>query len=196
MILVLDENNELQLTEKAQMIDIFANLYSSYGTDTELAMSAFSVMYFMYNFDSDYLRRYSDERKRLVAVRKFVRRGSDIKITWILRKAMDLYKEIYTEDSGSMYLIMYENVQKLKHYASIMVLISPLIGMKADTDEEKENLPVSGVDYILVESKEFVTINSMLPQQQRELDAFEIKLMQIIKNKIDIFGGGKLGAYE
>lgn len=191
MITFLDENNKLQLTEKALMIDAFAKVYRKFP-DKELAMAHFSVMYFMYNFDSIFLRDYEVEKERIAAVKKFIDRGSEVAIDRTMRKALDVYREIYFDDTTSMYLVMRRNVDKLKDYADKMVLISPL----ATIDPDSEFVPLPGIDFILVESKEFTTINSILPKQQEELVKFETRLVSNTKTKIDIYGGGTKGAYE
>jgi hypothetical protein len=188
MIVHLDENNTLQLTDKAYMIDTFRLLYDSMQ-DKELALAYFAFMYYMYNFDSKFLRDIEEEQKRMGEVKKFIFRGADIKVSRIVRRAMDTYKEIFEDESVSMYLVMRKNVGKLKEYAGKMVLFDPNI-----TGDTTILLP--GMDYVLVDTKEFTSVNSLLPKQQEELDKFEAHLLQAVKNKIDIYGGGSLGAYE
>lgn len=189
MILVLDENGTLQLTEKAYMISAFRIFYDSFE-DKDLAMAYFSFMYYMYGFDSFYLRHFTEEQKRIAEVKKFVHRGSEIKVSRPVRKVMDVYKELFTEEASAMYLVMRENLEKLKKYAAKMVLFDPNI------DDEAQGILLAGKDYVLVESKEFAQVNSLLPKQQEELDKFEVHLLQSVKNKIDVYGGGSLGAYE
>jgi hypothetical protein len=191
MIVVLDENGVLQLTDKAMMISAFRVFYDSFE-DSDLAMSYFSFMYYMYAFDSAYLRNIEDESKRIGEVKKFVHRGSELKVSREVRKVMNVYKEIFIEESVSMYLVMRTNVEKLKKYANKMCLFDP----NAGAEEGDSTILVPGLDYVLVDSKEFTTVNSMLPKQQEELDKFEVHLLQTVKNKIDIYGGGSLGAYE
>jgi hypothetical protein len=191
MIVHLDENNKLKLTEKAMMIGIFKKVYES-EKDPELAIAPFSIMYFMYNFDSKFLHEIPNEDKRLREVKKFVDRGTDVATTRTIRKAMDVYKELYASESTSSYLVIRENVGKLKDYASKMELMDPNILQ----DKEEDDLLQLGKDYILVDSKEFTSVNTMVIKQQEELDKFEVKLIESAKEKIDIYGGGSLGAYE
>jgi hypothetical protein len=193
MIIVLDENNTLQLTEKAFMIGDFRELYDSYK-DQELAMAAFSIMYYMYHFGSHFLYDYFDEKERFKEVQKFVYRGTEITYSKI-KIAMDTYRDLYDKESVSTYLIMKRNVDKLKIYASKMELIIPV----TETEDEEGNVRTEkklDPEMVYVDYKEFVAINSMLPKQQQDLELFENRLIESVKNQIDIYGGGDLGAYE
>ena len=185
MIIYLDENSVLQLTAKAMMINAFRKIYDS-SADKDLVMSHFAVLHYMYYFESKFLREYEDEEKRLREVKKFVNRGNEVKVSREMRRALDLTKKIYSEDLCDMYVIMRNNVDKLKDYAQKMSL-SPL-------DNDGQELEIG--KFVLVDSKEFMSVNNMLPKQQEELSKFEVRLQEAAKNNIDIYGGGELGAYE
>ena len=193
MIIYLDENSNPTLTDKAFMIKPFRVLFDEFR-DKEVAMAHFALMYYMYNFDSKFLREYDTEKARMGAVKKFIYKGSEVTQCKKLRTAMEAYKDIYADETAEMYLVMRRNVDKLKDYADKMVLIDPSASMAEDL--KPEFLPMSGVDFILVDSKEFTTINMMLPKQQEELTKFETKLVENSKAKIDIYGGGTKGAFE
>lgn len=194
MILHLDENSKVQLTEEAFLIMALRKLYETIG-DHDLAISHFGVLFYMYHYDSTYVREIEDESKRLAEVKKFVHRGNEVKVTRTMRKAMDVYKEIYVDDAAGTYLIMRRNATKLREYADKMVLFTPPI-FTDNVLEAEEGVPVVGQDFFLVDSKEFATVTNLLGKQQEEIDKFEVHLRESAKSKIAVYGGGSLGAYE
>lgn len=190
MLTFIDENGTIQLTEKALHIGPFRKLYDS--VNPELGVAYFAMMYYMYAFDSKFARTIEDESQRLKEVRKFVHLGDQLKVTRTTRKAMDMYKELYDDEAASMYTVMRDNVQKLKNYAKMMTLVNP----NAVLEDGEAGLLIAGVDFVLVDAKEFMLVNNMLPKQEEELTKFEVQLQDTVKNKIDIYGGGQKGAYE
>lgn len=194
MIVILNENNVLELTEKAMLIKSFRDLYNYYTVklkDEERAMAAFGVLYYMYYFDSQYLIDYPDEEERLKAVKKFVYKGDQINQTKIYKEAVETYKGLMDEDQTSFYTVMKANTFKIKEYAEDMVLTTG-----ANTGESENNdtdIPVKGVK---VSFTEFIKVNSTLPEQEELLRKFREKLQRNFKSEIDIYGGGDIGEYE
>ena len=179
MIITLDEHENVILTEQAMLIDVFYKLYES--TTPSMVPAVFGVIYWMYSFDSKERRDIEDERDRIRAVKKKVPNGSSVSITREMRRAMDMFRDLYDEDKLSLYFTMHNNVMKLKSYADNMVLVKPEEG---DTES------------VLVEYKEFTTINELLPKQEKLLADFEETLKGHAAQQLSIYGGGRLGAYE
>lgn len=196
MIIRLNENNVLELTEKAFFIQDFRALYNYYTQklkNEDRAMAAFSVIYYMYYFDSRFLLLYEDEEERLKEVKKFVYKGDEITDIKVFRTASETYKSLMDEDQSALYVVMKKNVYKLKDFAENMSLV------KVDnTATEEGDAPDTLVDIkgVYVTYKDFAAINSSLPQQEDALRKFKEKLQRHFKSEVDVYGGGDLGAYE
>lgn len=196
MIIRLNENNVLELTEKAFFIKDFRDMYNYYAgklKNDDRAMAAFSVMYYMYYFDSRFLIEFEDEEERFKEVRKFVFKGDEIDTIKIYTAACETYKALMDEDQTSLYTVMKKNVYKLKDFASRMTLFK-----KAETPTEEGEVPDTVVETsdVYVTYKDFVAINSSLPSQEDDLRKFKEKLQKHFKSEIDVYGGGVIGAYE
>lgn len=197
MIVRLNEDNRLELSEKAMMVRDFRGLYKYYTdklNDEERAMAAFGILYYMYFFDSQFLLDYPDDMDaRLAAVKQFVYKGDKINTdTKVFRKAAETYCGMMDQEQSEAYVIMKGNFNKLKQYAKAMVLVqedSPTEG------EAREDVaPIS--QGIRVTFKEFTSVNASLPDQEKALNDFKSRLLQHFKSEIDIYGGGEMGAYE
>ena len=185
MILILDENGKVQLTEKAMMIKVFEELYNNF-IDKELAIKHFAYLYFMYSFDSEFLSRYPSKTKRAKAVRAYISGGSRIRASPRLKAASDTYIKMQNDGAVGVYLALKVNIDKLKNYAERMILVPPIKDVPADL----ENTP------ILVTSKEFSEVNLLLPKLQESLNKYKSDIHDLLKSKIAIYGGGARGAYE
>lgn len=196
MIVFLNENNKLELTEKAMMIKDFRDLYYYYAVklkNEDRAMAAFATLYFMHHFDSQFLVDYpNDLEQRFKAVQKFVYKGDEITKIKVYVQAEKTYLSLIDKEQTVLYVVMKRNVQKLKEYAENMVLIKSAGGSKEEIAEDviKETLEVK------VNWKEFNDINSSLPDQEEKLRKFKERLMEHFKSEVDIYGGGDTGAYE
>lgn len=177
------------------MIADFRELYDSYK-DPEVGMAAFSIMYYMYHFKSHFLEDFPDEKERFKEVQKFVFKGTEV--VWArIKIALETYKSLYDKEAVSTYLIMKANVEKLKEYAKRMTLVR--VAEPSPDMQENGAVVHSVVDPdgpIYVDFKEFIAVNSVLPKQQEELDKYESRIIESVKNQIDVYGGGMLGAYE
>lgn len=194
MIVVLDENNKLILTEKALFIKDFRDLYNYYNKSLgghDKAMAAFGIMYYMFFFDSPYLLDYPDEEERFKEVQKFVYKGEEISKIKLLEKAFETYKNLMDLEQVSLYLVMRNNVTKVKVYAENMVL-----GKKNTGGKKGEEDQIRDTTDIPVTFGEFQKVNSSLPNLEEELRLFKDRLMKFMKSSIDIYGGGEQGAYE
>lgn len=192
MIVVLNEDNRLELTDKAMMVKDFRELYNYYAGKLDnhnRAMAAFGVLYYMYYFDSHFLLDYPDESDRLKAVKAFVYLGGDISSTKVFKKACITYQDLMDQEQSANYVVMKRNVRKLREFAQAMVLI-------------KEDEPADGEDResvsttVKVRLKEFLETNSALPKQEEELRKFKERLQKHFNSQVDIYGGGTIGAYE
>jgi len=185
MIITLDENNEIILTEQAMMIEKFRKLYER--TAPDMVPSVFGVIYFMYSFDSKFRRLIDDKKERYKAVKNFIYKGNDIKIDRYFREASELFEEIYSESSMDAYFVLLENLNKLKEYARAMVLRYPpeILGDKEAMQE-----------YNVVDYKEFSSINEQIPKTEQLLKDFELRLKDEILANISVYGGGDVGFYE
>lgn len=179
------------------MIADFRELYDSYK-DPEVGMAAFSIMYYMYHFKSHFLEDFPDEKERFREVQKFVFKGTEV--VWArIKIALETYKSLYDKEAVSTYLIMKNNVEKLKQYAKRMTLVpveepSDVPDIQEDGTVKPKITDPNGPIY--VDFKEFIAVNSVLPKQQEELDKYESRIIESVKNQIDVYGGGMLGAYE
>lgn len=186
MLLTLDDNNNVVPTEQFLVIGALRKLYDKYNEDHELAIAYLSCLFYMYHFDSHLLwENRDDEVARLVAVRKFIHRGKDVKICKVMGSAMKVYKSLYNKESVSMYLTMRDNIKKLREYMDVGVLIVP-----------EDYVAGEGPAPVVIDSKELVLLNKNIPEQWKILDTFERDLQAYTKSKVDIYGGGQLGAYE
>lgn len=189
MLLYLDDHNEVQLTEKILLIKDLKALYNKHKKNHEVAMAHFATMYYMYHFDSRFLWLYrNDEVTRLREVRKFVANGKDVKICNTMQRAMKTYKQLYGEESVSIYLTMKDGFEKYKKYLDRAVLVAP-------NPAEIEHLPPEEQPF-LIEAKELMALNKAIPEQWKMLDKFKRELEEFAKAEVDIYGGGELGAYE
>ena len=198
MIVRLNDENKLELTEKAFIVRPFREMYNYYVgklDNDDRAMAAFGVLYYMYYFDSQFLIKYPDEEERFKEVKKYVYRGEEISRIKVFEKAEEAYKELMDQEQTALYLVMKKNVDKLKDFAERMVLVKPQV--KLEEDEDGNLVPKEDEEgHILVKLTDFMTTNSSLPKQEEELRAFRERLQQHFKNKMDVYGGGDLGAYE
>tara|TARA_R110000851_G_scaffold87648_1_gene191076 strand:+ start:28856 stop:29437 length:582 start_codon:yes stop_codon:yes gene_type:complete len=189
MILFLNEDGELQLTEKALMIKGFSRLrdYAREQYNVGMVTTIFSVLHLMYDYDSSYLYDHPDEVERLKAVRAAVEGGKDFKMTRTVKEGMELYKTLYEKEQVSSYMVLKRNFFRLKNYADSMSLTPVLLDEDTLTGKPKE---------VFVDHKEFKDVNALIPKFQKDLEEFEKKLASFTKNKIDVYGGGDLGEYE
>ena len=183
MILTLDENGEIQLTEKAMLIKTFDKLFNS--TKPEMIPAVFGVIYWMFSYDSKFRREIKERKDRLRAVKNFVPRGTDVSITREVKAAMDVFEDLYSDESMDVYFVMFDNLAKLKEYARGMELRMP-----ADVSEEDAVL-INIVDY-----KEFAAVTAQLPIAEALLATFETRLRDEALAKVDVYGGGSVGMYE
>ena len=182
MLLTLDESNNVVVTEKFLLIKDLRNLYEKYKDKPDMVQVYFSILYYMYHFDSRFLWKYrDDEVARYNAIKGFVYKGRAGLKCDVMKKAMLTYKMLYNEESISLYLTMRDNLQKMREYMGKTVLIKP----KSDDQES-----------ILIDSKEMVMLNKGIPEQWTLLDKFEKDLMEYTKANLDIYGGGAVGVYE
>ena len=197
MIVTLNIDNKLELTDKAMQILDFRELYNYYAVklnNEERAMAAFGVLYYMYYFDSRFLDLHEDETDRLKAVKEFVYKGSEITKIKVFAKAAETYKKLMDEEQTMNYVVMKANVKKLRDFAKAMVLMKD---EEQQTQEEKENdVPAKKSTGIKVRLKEFLETNSALPKQEEDLTKFKERLLKHFDSQVDIFGGGSTGAYE
>jgi len=192
MLLRLDENNQLVITEKAYFVREFRELYDYYYktlSNPERGQAAFGVLYYMFNFDSDFLFEYEDEAERLKAVKAFVYKGEEVTNIKVFKRAVERYKSLMDASQTKAYVVMKQNFIKLRDYASRIVL-SPVREDVSDPDYDPLTAPIQ-VDY-----KEFSAVNTLLPKQEEELRKFKETLQKHMVNEIDVYGGGDLGAYE
>ena len=186
MLLTLDEHNEVIVTEKFLLVKDLRKLADKYKKTPDTKVAHFACLFYMYHFDSHLLWEYrDDEVKRLAEVRKFIHNGNLVKICNTMQRAMKTYKTLYNMESVSLYLSMRDNMKKLKEYMSQAVLVVPV-------DYDKDNDPVP----LVIESKELILLNKTIPEQWKILDTFERELQEYTKSKVDVYGGGELGAYE
>lgn len=188
MLLRLDEHNNVVVTEKFLMVEILHKLHAKHKRTPEIAAAHFATLYYMYHFDSRFLWLHrDDEVKRLSEVRKFITNGKLVKICNTMQRAMKMYKTLYNEESVSLYLVMRDNLGKMKDYMGAAQLMAPT---NVDPDAaEAANL-------LIIDSKEMREMNKAIPDQWKLLDGFEKELLEHTKSAIDIYGGGNLGAYE
>jgi hypothetical protein len=189
IIVTLDENNEIVLTPHALAIAEFRKLYER--TPADQLPSAFGIIYYMYSYDSKFRRTISDHRERLREVKKFVHKGNDIAISRYMKEAMQVFESLYDETSMSAYFVLFDNLQKLKEYARSMLLRLPVDWTK-DADLYKDEIDSA----ILVDYKEFSSINEQIPKTEALLKEFELKLKDEVLANIAAFGGGDIGYYE
>ena len=185
MLLTLDEENNVTVTEKFLIISDFRKYYDRYydKKDPDLVIAYFSMLYYMYHFDSRFLWLHKDESKRLYDVRKFIHRGKDVKVSPDVRRIMELYKSLYNEEQVSSYVTMRKSLTKIRSFAEKAVLVMP----KDDDPDEPS---------ILIDSKELVMINKEIPELWKRLDTFEKDLMKYTKSAVDIYGSKNLNVYE
>ena len=165
------------------LVKAFDKLYSL--TDPEMIPAVFGVIYWMFSYDSKFRRNIKDHKERLRAVKSFVPRGGEVSISRDMKNAMDVFADLYTEESMDVYFVMFDNLTKLKDYAKGMELRMP-----PDTSEEDANF-INIVDY-----KEFTAVNEQLPKAELLLSTFETRLRNEALAQIDVYGGGSLGMYE
>jgi len=195
MIIRLNENNALELTEKAFIIKDFRDLYNYYTAklnNEERAMAAFAVIYYMHYFDSRFLLEFKDLKERFKQVKAFVYKGDEINRIKIFDKAEKTYIKLMDEEQTGLYVVMKANVTKLKEYAADMTLIK-VTTPNAEGDSEDTITEVQG-NY--VSYKDFTAINSSLPQQEEDLRKFKDRLQKHFVSEVDVYGGGSLGVYE
>lgn len=193
MIVRLNENNTLELTEKAMFIKDFRDMYNYYSrklNNEDRAMAAFAMMYYMYYFDSRFIIEYKDEKERFKAIKEFVYKGNEITEIKIFQKASETYQKLMDEEQTDLYVVMKANTYKLKEYAKNMVLIKP-----SHTGEEVQDA-ISDAKEIYVSFSEFSKINLSLPEQEEGLRKFKERLQKHFKSEVDVYGGGDIGAYE
>ncbi len=192
MLLQFDENNSLNITEKAFHIKEFRELYKYYYEQLkrpERGEAAFGILYWMYHFDSDFIFKYPDEAERLKHVKAFVYKGNEVTDTKVFRAAKERYKSLMAEDQTNAYIVMKKNFIKLREYAS-RITLAPVMEDTSNPDYNPAEAP------ILVDYKEFSAVNSLLPKQEEELRKYKEALLKHMSNAMDIYGGGTLGAYE
>jgi len=192
MLIRLDENHKIIITEKAYFVKEFRDLYNYYYTKLkkpDRGIAAFGIMYFMYNFDSDFLADYEDEDERFEHVRKFVYFGEEVTRIKLFEAAVSRYKSLVENSQTYAYVVMKNNFKKLREYAKRITLVDP----RADTSDP--DYDPNTVD-LFVDYKEFAAINTLLPKQEEELRRFKETLQKHITNEMDLYGGGSLGAYE
>jgi hypothetical protein len=189
IIVTLDENNEIVLTPHAMAINEFRKLYEHIPID--LLPSAFGIIYYMYSYDSRFRRTISDHKERLREVKKFVHKGNDVPISRYMKEAMQVFKSLYDETSMSAYFVLFDNLQKLKEYARSMLLRLPP-EWSADAETYKDEIASA----ILVDYKEFASINEQIPKTETLLKEFELKLKDEVLANIAAYGGGDIGYYE
>jgi len=198
MVVRLNEDNRLELTEKAFLVKPFRDMYNYYVgklDNDDRAMAAFGVLYYMHYFDSPFLLNYPDEDERFKEVKKYVYRGEEITRIKVFAKAEEAYKEMMDQEQTALYVVMKENVNKLKDFAKRMVLVKP----EVEIEEDEEGNPIireSSNNAIYVKLSDFMTTNSALPKQEEELRHFRERLQQHFKQEMDVYGGGDIGAYE
>jgi len=186
MLLSINEENQVIITEKFLLISDFRKYYDRYydKKDPDLVVAYFSMLYYMYHFDSKFLWEYeNDESKRLAEVKKYIYRGKDVKITPDVRRIMELYKSFYNKEMVSSYITMRKSLAKLRLFADNAVLVMP-------PDADPDNPP------ILIESKELMAINKEIPELWKRLDKFEKDLLNYTKSSVDIYGSKSLNVYE
>lgn len=196
MIVILNENNILELTEKAFFIKDFRDMHNYYSgklKNNDRAMAAFAVMYYMYYFDSRFLLEFEDEKERMTHVREFVYKGNEVTDIKVFRTACETYKELMNEEQTSLYVVMKKNVTKLKDFAKDMTLVKV---NNTNTEEGKADDTITDIKGTYVTYKDFLAINSSLPQQEEDLRKFKEKLQRHFKSEVDVYGGGAIGAYE
>jgi hypothetical protein len=194
MILVLTDENKVEITNKALEIKDFKVLWKYYNERQEghdKAVAAFSILYWMYFFDSHFLQDYEDVDERYKAVQQFVYMGEEIDKIGIMEKAMGTYQELMDREQVAMYVVMKNNIDKIKDYAKHMVLGKPSRGKKADP---KDTVPDTLEN--VVTFAEFQSVNNSLPEHEERLRKFKERLLLHMKSEVDIYGGGEKGAYE
>lgn len=201
MIITLNQDNKLELTDKAFIIRAFRELYRYYAeklNSEDRAMAAFSIMYYMHFFDSRFLLEHPKDLKvRLAEVKAFVYMGDKVNTeTKLFKAAEELYKTLMDEEQSSIYLVMKNNVKKMKDYAEAMVLVKENSAEATEEEIATDSLPLTTTNKIKVTFKEFREVNASLPEQEEILRKFKDKLLQHFKGNIDIYGGGDIGAYE
>jgi hypothetical protein len=92
---------------------------------------------------------------------------------------MDKYQEMFDQQQTSSYLTMKSNFFKLRDYAQRMVLTAP-----PETDDVTD-----GPTPVLVDYKEFTSINSLLSKQQQELDDFFSRLQHTVISNMNKMKG-------
>lgn len=185
MLLTLDEENNVVITEKFLVIKDLRKLADKYKNNEDAKIAHFTCLFYMYHFDSHILwENRDDESARLVAVRKFIHNGNLVKICNTMLRAMKTYKTLYNKEAVSMYLTMRDSIKKLLDYTQQGILVLP--------KDLKEDDPRP----ILMEAKELLLLNKSIPDQWKLLDTFERELQEYTKSQVDIYGGGDLNAYE
>jgi len=182
MLLTLDESNNVVVTEKFLLIKDLRDLYEKHKKNPDILNVHFGILYYMYHFDSRFLWEFrDDEVKRYNAIKAFLYKGRASLKCDVMRRAMRTYKQLYNEESVSLYLTMRDNLAKLKDYMAKTTLIKP-------DKSDKES--------ILIDSKEMIMLNKGIPDQWTLLDKFEKDLKEYTKANLDIYGGGSVGVYE